>query len=129
MPVNAKSSNRRPAGRPSNAHSASRYSERPANAHSAPTTMGATATQSTTQQSTSGIGAQKRKTSTALRGGVNLAYKDQGKRRQKKQSGNTDRVLHSPTLISSVPTNIDLGFKPNGLRWSCCNSKTATTTE
>ncbi|KAF3612380.1 hypothetical protein FXO37_36810, partial [Capsicum annuum] len=122
-------SNRRPAGRPSNAHSASRYSERPANAHSAPTTMGATATQSTTQQSTSGIGAQKRKTSTALRGGVNLAYKDQGKRRQKKQSGNTDRVLHSPTLISSVPTNIDLGFKPNGLRWSCCNSKTATTTE
>ncbi|PHT32152.1 hypothetical protein CQW23_28489 [Capsicum baccatum] len=76
-------------------------------------TVGATATRSITQQTTSDIGAQKRKTSTTLAGGANLAYK---RPRQKKQSGNTDRVLHSPTLISSVPTNIDLGFKPNGLR-------------
>ncbi|KAK4724216.1 hypothetical protein R3W88_026995 [Solanum pinnatisectum] len=29
----------------------------------------------------------------------------------------TDRVLHCATLKSSVPTNIDLGYKPNGLRW------------
>ncbi|KAH0636095.1 hypothetical protein KY290_036511 [Solanum tuberosum] len=26
-------------------------------------------------------------------------------------------VLHSATLSSSTPTNIDLGYKPNGLRW------------
>ncbi|PHT66690.1 L-ascorbate oxidase -like protein [Capsicum annuum] len=123
-----------------NSHSAPRYSGRPANAHSAPTAterpantasvggvkptaavmptttsaVGVTATQSTTQQSTSGVGAQKRKTSTALRSGANLTYK---RPRQKKQSENTERVLHSPTLISLVPTNIDLGFKPNGLRW------------
>ncbi|KAG5596977.1 hypothetical protein H5410_038209 [Solanum commersonii] len=32
-------------------------------------------------------------------------------------SGNTDRVLHSATLSSSTPTNIDIGYKPNGLRW------------
>ncbi|XP_016538708.2 uncharacterized protein LOC107839648 [Capsicum annuum] len=118
MPVNAKSSNRRPAGRPSNAQSALRYSGRPINAHSAPTAagryanvasvggvrlarastadirpvaammptttsaVGATTTQSTTQLSTSGVGAQKRKTSTTLRGGANLVYK---RPRQKKQ--------------------------------------------
>ncbi|KAF3667602.1 putative (+)-neomenthol dehydrogenase-like [Capsicum annuum] len=40
MPVNAKSSNRRPAGRPSNAQSAPTCSGRPANAHSAPTYSG-----------------------------------------------------------------------------------------
>ncbi|KAF3629858.1 hypothetical protein FXO38_27469 [Capsicum annuum] len=114
MLVNAKSRNRRPKGMPSNAYSAPRCSGRPANAHSAPTTVSSTATQSTPQQSTSGIGAQKRKTSTALRGSANLTYK---RPRQKKQSENTDRVLHSPTLISSVPINIDLGFKPNGLRY------------
>ncbi|KAG5591093.1 hypothetical protein H5410_041607 [Solanum commersonii] len=32
-------------------------------------------------------------------------------------SKNTNRVLHSATLSSSTPTNIDLGYKPNGLRW------------
>lgn len=79
--VDAKSSNRRHARRLSNAHSAPRCSGRPANAHSAPTTVerpenaasvggvrpaavvmptttsavSATATQSTTQQSTSGV--------------------------------------------------------------------------
>lgn len=44
MPVNAKSSNRRPAGRPSNAHSEPRCLGRPTNAHSAPIIVGATAT-------------------------------------------------------------------------------------
>ncbi|KAH0652422.1 hypothetical protein KY290_030855 [Solanum tuberosum] len=76
--------------------------------------------------------AKKEKTSTALRGGATLKYK---KPRQKKaktagygllfgsggsvtaRSENTDRVLHSATLSSSTPTNIDLGYKPNGLRW------------
>ncbi|KAF3614261.1 hypothetical protein FXO38_35778 [Capsicum annuum] len=94
--------------------------------------VGATATQSTTQLSTSGVGAQKRKTSTTLRGGVSLTYKRPRQKKAKEadfsvlfgpsgsvveRSENTDKVLHSPTLISSVPTNIDLGFKPNGLRW------------
>ncbi|KAH0685311.1 hypothetical protein KY290_016588 [Solanum tuberosum] len=84
------------------------------------------------QQSTSSASGQKRKTSTALRGGATLKYK---KPRLKKantagygllfgsggsvtaRSENTDRVLHSATLSSSTPTNIDLGYKPNGLRW------------
>ncbi|KAH0690160.1 hypothetical protein KY289_017518 [Solanum tuberosum] len=75
---------------------------------------------------------QKRKTSTTLRSGATLAYK---KPRPKKantagygllfglggsvteRSGNTDRVLHGATLSSSTPTNIDLCYKPNGLRW------------
>ncbi|KAK4726408.1 hypothetical protein R3W88_031325 [Solanum pinnatisectum] len=70
---------------------------------------------------------QKRKTSTTLRGGTTLAYNRprQKKKKQKQlvmvsyldQSGNTDRVLHSAILSSSTPTNIDLGYKPNGLRW------------
>ncbi|KAG5585542.1 hypothetical protein H5410_045976 [Solanum commersonii] len=34
-----------------------------------------------------------------------------------KRSGNIDRVLHSVTLSSSTPTNIDLDYKPNELRW------------
>ncbi|KAH0686226.1 hypothetical protein KY289_016993 [Solanum tuberosum] len=46
------------------------------------------------------------------------------------RSGNTDRVLHSATLSSSTPTNIDLGYKPNGLikveRKICNYSKAAT---
>ncbi|KAF3653705.1 hypothetical protein FXO38_15522 [Capsicum annuum] len=168
MPVNNKSRNRRPVGRPSNAQSAPTCSERPAYDHSGPTAagrhanaasvdgvrparastadirpativmptttsaVGATATQSTTQLSTSVVGAQKRKTSTTLRGGANLAYKRPRQKKEKEAGfgvlfrssssvveryGNTDRVLHSPTLIYSVPTNIDLGFKPNGLRW------------
>uniref|UniRef100_M1DYD3 Transposon MuDR mudrA n=1 Tax=Solanum tuberosum TaxID=4113 RepID=M1DYD3_SOLTU len=32
-------------------------------------------------------------------------------------SGTTDRVLHCAPLKSSLPTNIDLDYKPNGLRW------------
>ncbi|KAH0638782.1 hypothetical protein KY285_035368 [Solanum tuberosum] len=84
------------------------------------------------QQSTSSAGGQKIKTSTALRGGATLAYKKPRPKKAKTggygllfgsggcvtaRSGNTDRVLHSATLSSSTPTNIDLGYKPNGLRW------------
>ncbi|KAH0776225.1 hypothetical protein KY290_007636 [Solanum tuberosum] len=84
------------------------------------------------QQSTSSAGGQKRKTSTALRGGATLAYKKPRPKKAKTtgygllfgsggsvtaRSGNTDRVLRSATLSSSTPTNIDLGYKPNGLRW------------
>ncbi|KAH0744289.1 hypothetical protein KY290_032282 [Solanum tuberosum] len=84
------------------------------------------------QQSTSSAGGQKRKTSTTLRGGATLAYKKPRPKKAKTtgygllfgsggsvtaRSGNTDRVLHSATLSSSTPTNIDLGYKPNGLRW------------
>ncbi|KAH0686239.1 hypothetical protein KY285_016796 [Solanum tuberosum] len=71
------------------------------------------------QKSTSSAAGQKRKTSTALRGGSVI-----------ERSGNTDRVLHSATLSSSTPTNIDLGYKPNGLikveRKSYNHSKAAT---
>ncbi|KAH0638919.1 hypothetical protein KY285_035505 [Solanum tuberosum] len=88
--------------------------------------------QLSTQQSTSSAVGQKIKTSTALRGGATLAYKKPRPKKAKtagygllvgssgsvtERSGNTDRVLHSATLSSSTPTNIDLGYKPNGLRW------------
>ncbi|KAG5600465.1 hypothetical protein H5410_031835 [Solanum commersonii] len=88
--------------------------------------------QLSTQQSTSSSAGQKRKTTTALRGGATLAYKKPRPKKAKtvgygllfgsgdsvtERSGNTDRVLHSATLSSSTPTNIDLGYKPNGLRW------------
>ncbi|KAH0728141.1 hypothetical protein KY284_004006, partial [Solanum tuberosum] len=84
------------------------------------------------QQSTSSAGGQKRKTSTTLRGGATLKYKKPRPKKAKTagygllfgsggsvtaRSENTDRVLHSATLSSSTPTNIDLGYKPNGLRW------------
>ncbi|PHT51945.1 hypothetical protein CQW23_06407 [Capsicum baccatum] len=97
-------------------------------------TVGENATQSTTQMSTSGVGTQKRKTTTTLRGGTNLAYKRPRQKKAKEygcgvlfgpsgsvveRSGNADRVLHCPIFISSVPTNIDLGFKENGLGWKC----------
>ncbi|KAK4707476.1 hypothetical protein R3W88_032968 [Solanum pinnatisectum] len=72
--------------------------------------------------STSSVAGQKRKTSTPLRGGATLGYK---RPRQKKKRSKDSwlwslfwiRVLHSATLSSSTPTNIDLGYKPNGLRW------------
>ncbi|KAH0709601.1 hypothetical protein KY284_011028 [Solanum tuberosum] len=89
--------------------------------------------QLSTQQSTFSEAGQKRKTSTALRGGATLAYKRPREKKEAKtagygllfgsggsvteRSGNTDRVLDSATLPSSTPTNIDLGYKPNGLRW------------
>ncbi|KAH0725776.1 hypothetical protein KY284_001641 [Solanum tuberosum] len=109
--------------------------------------------QLSTQQSTSSAAGQKRKTSTTLRGGATLAYKKPRPKKAKtsgygllfgsggsvteryrfllfSHSGNTDRVLHSATLSSSTPTNIDLGYKPNGLRWKgCCNNSKAATGE
>ncbi|KAH0749080.1 hypothetical protein KY290_028312 [Solanum tuberosum] len=114
-PTNASSSAERPA-------TTLAYGGRPTSATSSDVR------QLSTQQSTSSAVGQKRKTSTVLRGGATLAYK---KSRQKKaktagydllfgsggSSGNTDRVLHSATLSSSTPTNIDLSYKPNGLRW------------
>ncbi|KAH0684251.1 hypothetical protein KY285_021735 [Solanum tuberosum] len=38
-------------------------------------------------------------------------------RSQEQLSATTDKVLHCAPFKSSVPTNIDLGYKPNGLRW------------
>ncbi|KAH0655657.1 hypothetical protein KY285_030539 [Solanum tuberosum] len=88
--------------------------------------------QLSTQQSTSSAAGQKRKTRTTLRGGATLANKKSRPKKTKtigygllfgsggsviERSGNTDRVLHSATFSSSTPTNIDLGYKPNGLRW------------
>ncbi|PHT83569.1 hypothetical protein T459_12012 [Capsicum annuum] len=131
MPANSKSSNRRPA----NAHSVPRGAERPANSHSAPRAARRPANAASVggvRPFTNGVGAQKMKTSTALRGDANLAYTRPRQKKAKEtdfgvlfgpsgsvveRSENTDRVLHSPTLISSIPTNIDLGFKSNELRW------------
>ncbi|KAG5620720.1 hypothetical protein H5410_005938 [Solanum commersonii] len=88
--------------------------------------------QLSTQQSTSSATGQKRKTSTTLKGGATIAYKKSRPKKEKtagygllfgsgdsvtERSGNTDRVLHSATLSSLTPTNIDLGYKPNRLRW------------
>ncbi|KAH0696195.1 hypothetical protein KY290_013561 [Solanum tuberosum] len=85
-----------------------------------------------TQQSTSSEAGQKRKTSIALRGGATLAYKRPRQKKAKiagygllfgsggsvnERSENTNRVLHSAILSSLTPTNIDLGYIPNGLRW------------
>ncbi|KAF3658149.1 hypothetical protein FXO37_14556 [Capsicum annuum] len=122
-------------GRPTNAHSApiaaGRHANiasvggvRPARASTAdirpaavvmPTTtsaVGATTTQSITQLSTSGVGAQKRKTSTTLRGGANLAYKrprQKGKRSRfwcavwtKWQCGREDE----PMLVPDGPAGL-----------------------
>ncbi|XP_009787541.1 uncharacterized protein [Nicotiana sylvestris] len=81
-----------------------------------------------TQQSTNITGGPKRKTNEPRRGGVNV-----GSKRPKtagysvlfdssgtviQRSGTTDKVVHnSSTLISSAPTNIELRFKPLGLKW------------
>ncbi|KAM3396834.1 hypothetical protein P3S68_000346 [Capsicum galapagoense] len=102
MSANAKLCNRRPA----NAHNAPRGAGRPTNAHSAPRAAG-------------------RPVNAALVGDVRPASASTTDIRPAtvviftatSTSENTDRVLHSPTLISSVSINIDLGFKPNGLRW------------
>ncbi|OIT34677.1 hypothetical protein A4A49_60490 [Nicotiana attenuata] len=74
-------------------------------------------------------GGPKRKTNEPRRGGANA-----GSKRPKtvgysvlfdssgtviQRSGTTDRVVHNPsTLISSAPTNIELRFKPPGLKWN-----------
>ncbi|XP_027769621.1 uncharacterized protein LOC114075354 [Solanum pennellii] len=80
---------------------------------------GPRAVPSFTQQSTSSATGQKRKTSTTLRGSASLDYKKPRQKQAKttERSENTDRVLHSATLTCSTPTNIDLGYKPKGLRW------------
>ncbi|KAK4733018.1 hypothetical protein R3W88_007279 [Solanum pinnatisectum] len=73
--------------------------------------------QFSTQQSIIGANGSKR-SSKFKRGGANPEYK-----RPRTtilvcylEKMVTDRVLHSATLKSSAPTNIDLGCKPNGLR-------------
>nr|AAW28568.1 Putative transposon MuDR mudrA-like protein, identical [Solanum demissum] len=82
--------------------------------------------QFSTQQSTTSASGSK-KSNKVKRGGANPEYK-----RPRttgfgvlfgvngsviERSGTTDRVLHCAPLNSSMPTNIDLGYKPNGLRW------------
>ncbi|XP_070038024.1 uncharacterized protein [Nicotiana tomentosiformis] len=80
------------------------------------------------QQSTNVARGPKRKTNEPRRGGANT-----GSKRPKatgygllfdssgtviQRSGTTDRVVHNPsTLISSVPTNIELRFKHPSLKW------------
>ncbi|KAH0658763.1 hypothetical protein KY289_027511 [Solanum tuberosum] len=105
-PTNASSSGVRPAialtsgGRPTNATSSDMRPVTTSTFCGRPTT-----TPLSTQQSTSSAAGQNRKIST-LRGGSVT-----------ERSGNIDRVLYSATLSSSTPTNIDLGYKLNGLRW------------
>ncbi|XP_015168860.1 uncharacterized transmembrane protein DDB_G0289901-like [Solanum tuberosum] len=86
--------------------------------------------QFSTQQSTTSASGSKR-SSNVKRGGANLEYKRPRTEKPRtagfgvlfgpnsviERSGTTDRVLHCATLKSSVSTNIDLGYKPNGLRW------------
>uniref|UniRef100_M1CWQ0 Transposon MuDR mudrA n=1 Tax=Solanum tuberosum TaxID=4113 RepID=M1CWQ0_SOLTU len=85
---------------------------------------------STQQSTTSASGSNK--SSKVKRGGANPGYKRPRTEKPRtagfgvlfgangsviERSGTTDRVLHCAPLKSSVPTNIDLGYKPNGLRW------------
>ncbi|KAK4729787.1 hypothetical protein R3W88_022775 [Solanum pinnatisectum] len=87
--------------------------------------------QFSTQQATTGASGSKR-SSKVKRGGANPRYKRPIIERPRttgfgvlfgancsviERSGTTNRVLQSATLKSLVPTNIDLGYKPNGLRW------------
>ncbi|KAH0647757.1 hypothetical protein KY285_033005 [Solanum tuberosum] len=68
-----------------------------------------------TSATSSDVRQLKTKTKNAKRVGYGLLFGSGGSVTER--SGNTDRVLHSATLSSSTPTNIDLGYKPNGLRW------------
>ncbi|XP_049399869.1 uncharacterized protein LOC125863948 [Solanum stenotomum] len=85
---------------------------------------------STQQSTTSASGSNK--SSKVKRGGANPGYKRPRTEKPKtagfgvlfgangsviERSATTDKVLHCALLKSSVPTNIDLGYKPNGLRW------------
>ncbi|XP_049355583.1 uncharacterized protein LOC125820194 [Solanum verrucosum] len=85
---------------------------------------------STQQSTTSASGSNK--SSKVKRGGANPEYKRPRTEKPKtvgfgvlfgangsviERSATTDKVLHCAPLKSSVPTNIDLGCKPNGLRW------------
>ncbi|KAH0652834.1 hypothetical protein KY289_030512 [Solanum tuberosum] len=82
--------------------------------------------QFSTQQSTTSASCSK-KSIKVKRGGANPGYKRPrttgfgvlfgANGSVIERSGTTDRVLHCAPLKSSVPTNIDLGYKPNGLRW------------
>ncbi|XP_019237532.1 PREDICTED: uncharacterized protein LOC109217722 [Nicotiana attenuata] len=85
-------------------------------------------TDPSTQQSTNVARGPKRKTNEPRKGGANA-----GSKRPKvaeygvlfdssgiviQRFGTTIRVAHNPsTLISSAPTNIELRFKPPGLKW------------
>ncbi|KAH0680196.1 hypothetical protein KY284_021281 [Solanum tuberosum] len=85
---------------------------------------------STQQSTTSASGSNK--SSKVKRGGANPGYKRPRTEKPRtagfgvlfgangsviERSATTDKVLHCAPLKSSVPTNIDLGYKPNGLRW------------
>ncbi|KAH0692151.1 hypothetical protein KY285_019248 [Solanum tuberosum] len=85
---------------------------------------------STQQSTTSASGSNK--SSKVKRGGANPGYKRPRTEKPKtagfgvlfgangsviERSATTDKVLHCAPLKNSVPTNIDLGYKPNGLRW------------
>ncbi|KAH0720123.1 hypothetical protein KY284_005153 [Solanum tuberosum] len=80
---------------------------------------------STQQSTTSASGSNK--SSKVKRGGANPGYKRPrtagfgvlfgANGSVIERSATTDKVLHCAPLKSSVPTNIDLGYKPNGLRW------------
>ncbi|KAH0701528.1 hypothetical protein KY285_015806 [Solanum tuberosum] len=85
---------------------------------------------STQQSTTSASGSNK--SSKVKRGGANPEYKRPRTEKPRtagfgvlfgangsviERSATTDKVLHCAPLKSSVPTNIDLGYKPNGLRW------------
>ncbi|KAH0645315.1 hypothetical protein KY284_033199 [Solanum tuberosum] len=87
--------------------------------------------QFSTQQSTT-IASGSNKSSKVKRGGANPGYKRPRTEKPRtagfgvlfgangsviERSATTDKVLHCAPLKSSVPTNIDLGYKPNGLRW------------
>ncbi|KAH0660438.1 hypothetical protein KY289_029186 [Solanum tuberosum] len=85
---------------------------------------------STQQSTTSASGSNK--SSKVKRGGANPGYKRPRTEKPRtagfgvlfgangsviERSATTDKVLHCAPLKSSVPTNIDLGYKPSGLRW------------
>ncbi|KAH0697100.1 hypothetical protein KY290_014529 [Solanum tuberosum] len=85
---------------------------------------------STQQSTTSASGSNK--SSKVKRGGANPGYKRPRTKKPRtadfgvlfgangsviERSATTDKVLHCAPLKSSVPTNIDLGYKPSGLRW------------
>ncbi|KAH0647987.1 hypothetical protein KY285_033235 [Solanum tuberosum] len=94
----------------------------------AATTTGGRASNISSTTSASG----SKKSSKVKRGGANPGYKRPRAEKPRtvgfgvlfgangsviERYGTTDRVLHCALLKSSEPTNIDLGYKPNGLRW------------
>ncbi|KAG5585673.1 hypothetical protein H5410_046107 [Solanum commersonii] len=74
----------------------------------------------TSSTSMDGLQMHQHLTTTTLRSGETLGYKrprQKKKQRQKVMVSYLDEGVNSVTLSSSTPTNIDLGYKPNGLRW------------